>query len=111
MRLEDLCITFVHTPSSKVHNYLEHPLIEGGADIELSIENVELYVALRCEFMLHLGVSTQLEAFRDGFCEVFPMENLSIFTPKEVLQILCGEQVRMKLTRSIYVLVYISFYV
>eukprot|EP00041_Stephanoeca_diplocostata_P036623 m.1344514 g.1344514 ORF g.1344514 m.1344514 type:complete len:2563 (-) comp24902_c1_seq2:195-7883(-) len=92
VRLEDLGITFVHTPSSKVHGYLEHELVEGGAEKDLCIDNVESYVALRSEFMLHTGVRAQLEAFHDGFCEVFPMEKLSIFTPREVQRILCGEQ-------------------
>jgi len=40
---------------------------------------------------LEEGIAQQLEAFKAGFCEVFPIEKLSMFTPAEVLVTLCGE--------------------
>jgi E3 ubiquitin-protein ligase HECTD1 len=33
---------------------------------------------------LEEGISQQLEAFKSGFSEVFPIEKLGMFTPEEV---------------------------
>eukprot|EP00051_Salpingoeca_urceolata_P006568 m.86770 g.86770 ORF g.86770 m.86770 type:complete len:2399 (+) comp14887_c1_seq1:143-7339(+) len=91
-RVQDLELSFVHLPSSRSHGFLEHPLRPTGADELLTIWNAEDYVALRSEFILQTGVQRQLDAFRQGFNQVFPMESLAMFTPDEVLVILCGEQ-------------------
>ena len=36
------------------------------------------------------GVSQQLAAFREGFEEVFPLRTLSIFSPEEIEELVCG---------------------
>lgn len=35
-------------------------------------------------FMLQSGIERQMTAFREGFCTVFPLEKLAVFTPDEV---------------------------
>ena len=60
------------------------------------------------DFILGSGIAEQLDAFRSGFCKVFDIEQLQIFTPDEVmwrqyfhdkmliraqlLVVICGEQ-------------------
>jgi hypothetical protein len=56
----------------------------GGADEAITLENLELYLELLTGFILRSGIEGQLNAFRDGFCTVFPLEKLAIFTPDEV---------------------------
>ena len=90
--LDELGLTFVHTPSSTSHGFMEHELKEDGADVLLTIYNVEEYVSLHTDFLIGSGVQPQLNARREGFCEVFAIEKLAIFTPIEILHILCGEQ-------------------
>lgn len=90
--LADLGLYFVYTPPSSVYGVVEHPLRAGGGDEEVTIYNAEDYVQLRTDFMLEIGLAPQLEAFRGGFNEVFPIDKLAIFTPEEVQNILCGEQ-------------------
>jgi E3 ubiquitin-protein ligase HECTD1 len=38
------------------------------------------------------GIQAQLDAFKAGFCKVFPMSQLAMFTPEEVQLLLNGEQ-------------------
>eukprot|EP00053_Salpingoeca_punica_P020085 m.207429 g.207429 ORF g.207429 m.207429 type:complete len:2206 (+) comp17789_c0_seq4:215-6832(+) len=92
VRLEDLDLYFVHLPSSVVHGFSEHPLRAGGEDELLTIHNAEDFVNLSVKFILHDGIQEQLSAFREGFCAVFPIEKLCVFTPEELLTTLCGEQ-------------------
>lgn len=82
----------VHQPSSKSHGFLEHELVPGGSEIPLTLDNIEEYIRLQERFILHDGIITQLNALREGFCKVFLMEKLSIFTPDELQLVLCGEQ-------------------
>eukprot|EP00036_Acanthoecidae_sp_10tr_P012628 CAMPEP_0206295484 /NCGR_PEP_ID=MMETSP0106_2-20121207/5189_1 /ASSEMBLY_ACC=CAM_ASM_000206 /TAXON_ID=81532 /ORGANISM="Acanthoeca-like sp., Strain 10tr" /LENGTH=2416 /DNA_ID=CAMNT_0053726137 /DNA_START=1 /DNA_END=7251 /DNA_ORIENTATION=- len=91
--LDALDIYFVFSPASTVHGFAEHELKPGGSDILLTLENIDEYIELFGRFVLHTGIKAQVEGFREGFCEVFPIDKLAIFTPAEVLRILCGEQV------------------
>lgn len=90
--LEDLALTFTYAPGSNIFGFNEVELVANGADIEVSIENVEEYIELTTSFCLEKGVSRQLEAFREGFDTVFPMEKLSAFCPEEIRVMLCGDQ-------------------
>lgn len=56
------------------------------------MENIEEYIDLTVEYCLERGIARQMEAFRDGFSQVFPMEKLRSFTPNEVRLMLCGDQ-------------------
>ncbi|KAL5009008.1 hypothetical protein ScPMuIL_014589 [Solemya velum] len=92
VHLEDLSLVFQFNPSSKVYGYSSVDLKFDGSDEDVSLENVEEYVDLVTDFCLSIGIRRQLDAFKDGFNEVFPMEKLHIFSPAELGRMLCGEQ-------------------
>ncbi|KAK1893432.1 E3 ubiquitin-protein ligase HECTD1 [Dissostichus eleginoides] len=90
--IEDLGLNFQFCPSSKVHGFSAVDLKPNGDDEMVTMENAEEYVELMFDFCMHTGIQKQMEAFRDGFNRVFPMEKLSSFSHKEVQMILCGNQ-------------------
>ncbi|XP_075923722.1 E3 ubiquitin-protein ligase HECTD1 isoform X2 [Petromyzon marinus] len=90
--IEDLGLNFQFCPSSKVHGFAAYDLKSCGEDEIVTLENAEEYVDLMFDFCLHSGIRKQVDAFRDGFNRVYPMEKLSSFSPEEVQLILCGDQ-------------------
>ncbi|CAI5697222.1 unnamed protein product [Oreochromis niloticus] len=92
LSVEDLGLNFQFCPSSKVHGFSAVDLKPNGDDEMVSMENAEEYVELMFDFCMHTGIQKQMEAFREGFNRVFPMEKLSSFSHKEVQMILCGNQ-------------------
>ncbi|XP_057377283.1 E3 ubiquitin-protein ligase Ufd4-like [Daphnia carinata] len=92
VRLEDLGLTFQFAPSSKVFGFTDVELRSGGADFEVTLDNVEDYVELMAEFCLERGIRRQMEALRQGFDRVFPMSRLAGFSPAELRLLLCGDQ-------------------
>ncbi|XP_037098175.1 E3 ubiquitin-protein ligase HECTD1 [Syngnathus acus] len=90
--IEDLGLNFQFCPSSKVHGFSAVDLKPNGDDEMVTVENAEDYVELMFDFCMHMGIQKQMEAFREGFNCVFPMEKLSSFSHKEVQMILCGNQ-------------------
>ena len=65
-------------------------LRKGGRDMAVNLDNLASYVSLVSHWMLVEGVSTQMEAVRDGFNSVFPISSLSMFYHDELDQIFCG---------------------
>ncbi|XP_077476679.1 E3 ubiquitin-protein ligase HECTD1 isoform X1 [Stigmatopora argus] len=92
LAIEDLGLNFQFCPSSKVHGFSAVDLKPNGDDEMVTAENAEDYVELMFDFCMHTGIQKQMEAFREGFNGVFPMEKLSSFSHKEVQMILCGNQ-------------------
>uniref|UniRef100_A0AAV2JG34 E3 ubiquitin-protein ligase n=1 Tax=Knipowitschia caucasica TaxID=637954 RepID=A0AAV2JG34_KNICA len=92
LSVEDLGLNFQFCPSSKVHGFSAVDLKTNGDDEMVTMENAEEYVELMFDFCMHSGIQRQMEAFREGFNRVFPMEKLSSFSHKEVQMILCGNQ-------------------
>ncbi|XP_077945292.1 E3 ubiquitin-protein ligase HECTD1 isoform X2 [Gasterosteus aculeatus] len=92
LSIEDLGLNFQFCPSSKVHGFSAVDLKTNGDDEMVTMENAEEYVELMLDFCMHTGIQKQMEAFREGFNRVFPMEKLSSFSHKEVQMILCGNQ-------------------
>lgn len=90
--VEDLALTFTFSPSSKVYNYQSYDLIPNGSSIDVTIENLEEYCELTTNFCLQSGIAKQLEAFHQGFSQVFPLNKLAAFTPNEARMMICGEQ-------------------
>lgn len=90
--VSDLGLTFQYLPSSKIYKYASQPLFEGGEEVLLTLRNARKYVKQTLDFCLDAGLRRQMDAFRDGFNEVFPMETLSVFTPAELRNLLCGDQ-------------------
>uniref|UniRef100_W8ARD3 E3 ubiquitin-protein ligase n=1 Tax=Ceratitis capitata TaxID=7213 RepID=W8ARD3_CERCA len=90
--LEDLALTFTYLPSSSVYGYPYAELIPNGANIEVTLNNLEEYCDLLINYLLQDGIAKQLEAFHRGFCEVFPLKKLAAFSPTEARMMICGEQ-------------------
>ena len=65
-------------------------LRKGGRDMAVNLDNLASYVSLVSHWMLVEGVSTQMEAVREGFNSVFPISSLSMFYHDELDQIFCG---------------------
>ncbi|XP_062179869.1 E3 ubiquitin-protein ligase UPL4 isoform X2 [Phragmites australis] len=84
-RIEDLAIDFA------LPGYPEYVLSSECSDI-LSVENLEEYVHLVVEATVKSGIARQMEAFKSGFNEVFPLNKLQVFSEDELERILCGEQ-------------------
>lgn len=90
--LEDLCLTFQFSPSSSVFGFHHVDLITNGEHEVVTIHNVEDYIDLMMDFTLRKGIRKQLESFRAGFNQVFPIDKLGAFSPDEIKMMLCGDQ-------------------
>lgn len=62
-------------------------LIANGSHVNLTIENVDLYLERVIDLTLGTGVERQIEAFRSGFSQVFPYSALRAFTPNELVML------------------------
>jgi len=91
-RVEDLSLTFQYSPSSSIYKFQHIDLVDGGGDMDVSIHNLEEYIERTVEWCLHTGIAKQVDALKDGFNAVFPMEKLAPFSPSEVQHMLCGDQ-------------------
>ncbi|XP_042377997.1 E3 ubiquitin-protein ligase UPL4-like isoform X1 [Zingiber officinale] len=58
----------------------------------VNIDNLEEYVALVVDATIGSGIERQVDAFKSGFNEVFPLKALKIFNEDELERLLCGEQ-------------------
>lgn len=70
------------------YSYIE--LRKGGRDMSVTIDNLENYINLVCNWSLNEGVVKQMEAFKDGFNSVFDLTSLKLFYPEELQQLFCG---------------------
>lgn len=71
-------------PSSSTFAFDGYDLIDDGANIEVTTDNVDEYVKKCVEFMLNTGIREQIIAFRQGFDLVFPLRALRAFSPDEI---------------------------
>lgn len=90
--IEDLALTMTYSPSSRVFEYEQMELKEGGTNIAVTLDNAHEYTDLTIKYCLERGIARQLEAFKAGFSKVFLMEKLHAFSPEEIRAMLCGEQ-------------------
>lgn len=90
--IEDLALTFTYLPSSKFYGYEAAELLQDGTNLDVTIDNLEEYCELTTNFCLQDGIGKQLEAFHDGFSQVFPLNKLAAFSPDEARMMICGEQ-------------------
>lgn len=66
------------------------PLCTKGSSKPVTIYNIREWVALAKRFILHEGVVEQAKAFRSGIEDFFLPEYLSLFTPQELQNDVCG---------------------
>jgi len=55
------------------------------------MENLQVYVSELANLLLCKGIQAQLDAFKTGFNEVFPIRQLKIYSPHELAVKLGGE--------------------
>lgn len=84
-RIEDLCLDFT------LPGYSDYVLTSGSDVKMVNITNLEDYISEVVDATIRSGISRQVEAFKSGFNQVFPLEALQIFTEDELERLLCGE--------------------
>jgi len=90
--IEDLAMTMEYSPSSKVYGYDSVELRPAGGEEAVTVHSIEEYIERTLDWAFYRGVRSQLEALRQGFNTVFPMDRLGSFTPSEMRTLLCGDQ-------------------
>ncbi|XP_076899559.1 E3 ubiquitin-protein ligase UPL2-like [Bidens hawaiensis] len=68
----------------------DHELIPGGRNIRVTEENKHEYVNLIAEHRLTTAIRPQINAFLEGFNELIPRDNISIFHDKELELLISG---------------------
>lgn len=83
-KIEDLCLDF------SIPGYPD--FVTSGCNSKMvNMNNLEEYVSLVVDATLRSGISRQVEAFKRGFNQVFPIKYLQILTEEELEHLLCGE--------------------
>lgn len=80
-RIEDLGLDFT------LPGYPGIELIEKGQDTAVTMDNVQDYVDKVLDLSLGSGVRRQVEAFQNGFSQVFAYSTLKAFTPDELVML------------------------
>ncbi|KAI3685937.1 hypothetical protein L1987_79606 [Smallanthus sonchifolius] len=68
----------------------DYELIPGGRNIRVTEENKREYVDLIAEHRLTTAIRPQINAFLEGFNELIPRDNISIFNDKELELLISG---------------------
>ena len=79
--VEDLGLDFT------LPGYPAIELVDNGANIPVTIDNISTYVDKVIDFTLGSGIQRQVDAFRTGFSQVFPYSALRAFTPAELVML------------------------
>ncbi|KAK9761025.1 Ubiquitin fusion degradation protein 4 [Basidiobolus ranarum] len=79
--LEDLCL------DCTLPGYPDIELVENGANVTVTIQNVEEYFNGVLEYTVGSGIAKKVAAFRDGFNTVFPLKHLNAFSPEELVML------------------------
>ncbi|XP_047978352.1 E3 ubiquitin-protein ligase UPL4 [Salvia hispanica] len=86
-KIEDLCLDFT------LPGYPDYALNSESQSKMVNLHNLEEYVTLMVDATVKSGISRQVEAFKLGFDQVFPIKHLRVFTEEELERLLCGEHV------------------
>lgn len=84
-RIEDLFLDFT------LPGYPEYRLPSGPDCRMVDMDNLGEYVSHVVDATINSGISRQMEAFKSGFNQVFPIKDLQIFAEEELERLLCGE--------------------
>lgn len=85
--VENLYLDFSFQISTESKGILLKP---NGDEISVTLETLKEYVELVVKYYLSDGVADRLKAFRRGFNQVFPMQNVAIFSEDELLHLIGG---------------------
>ena len=80
-RIEDLMLDFT------LPGYSSIDLITHGSSTQVTIDNVKHYIDRIMDLTLGTGVQRQIEAFQEGFSQVFSYSSLRAFTPNELVML------------------------
>ncbi|KAI8146292.1 hypothetical protein BJV82DRAFT_601246 [Fennellomyces sp. T-0311] len=80
-RIEDLCLDFTLPGSPDIE------LKTGGAQIPVTIHNVEEFIEALQDMVAGAGVAKQFEAFRQGFDQLFAIDDLKVLTYSELVSL------------------------
>ncbi|GAM27040.1 hypothetical protein SAMD00019534_102150 [Acytostelium subglobosum LB1] len=83
-KVDDLCLDFV------LPGHPQWELKDNGSNISVNIFNLEEYLNLIVMNFLYSGVIQQVDAFKEGFNQIFPITSLFPFSVAEVESLLCG---------------------
>ncbi|CAH1441958.1 unnamed protein product [Lactuca virosa] len=84
-KIQDLHLDFT------LPGYPDYILASGPDKEMVNMMNLENYIELVVDATINSGIMKQMEAFKSGFNQVFPIKNLKIFTDEELERLLCGE--------------------
>eukprot|EP00262_Sarcandra_glabra_P013876 TRINITY_DN3930_c0_g3_i1.p1 TRINITY_DN3930_c0_g3~~TRINITY_DN3930_c0_g3_i1.p1 ORF type:complete len:763 (-),score=140.63 TRINITY_DN3930_c0_g3_i1:333-2501(-) len=84
--IEDLCLDFT------LPGYPDYVLKQGDESTLVDINNLEEYMSLVVDATVKTGITRQMEAFREGFNQVFDISSLQIFSPHDLDYLLCGRR-------------------
>ncbi|KAJ3112823.1 Ubiquitin fusion degradation protein 4, partial [Phlyctochytrium bullatum] len=84
--VKDLCLDFT------LPGYPDVELLPGGANIDVTDDNVQDYLERVADLTVGSGIRHQVEAFRQGFDKVFPVEDMKIFSVEELSLLLGGSE-------------------
>jgi len=85
----DLDLTFV--VSEEVLGMLkEHELKPGGKDIPVTEQNKKEYIDLVINYRFVHRIKSQMDALKQGFRDIFPLEMVQVFDEKEVELLISG---------------------
>ncbi|KAJ8899755.1 hypothetical protein K2173_019455 [Erythroxylum novogranatense] len=85
-RIEDLTLDFT------LPGYPDYILSHDQDQDIVTMDNLEEYLSRVVDATIHTGISRQVEAFKSGFNQVFPIKHLQIFREEEVEHLLCGQR-------------------
>lgn len=84
-RIEDLFLEFI------LPGYPDYHIDLSAESKMVDMSNLEEYVMFIIDATMKSGISRQIEAFKLGFDEVFPIRHIQIFSEEELEHLLCGE--------------------
>jgi E3 ubiquitin-protein ligase HUWE1 len=68
-------------------------LIPDGKKTQVNDNNKDLYVSLQLHWRVNGSISSQIKFLKQGFSEVIPLDEVSVFDPNELLLLLNGKSV------------------
>ncbi|CAM0137538.1 unnamed protein product [Umbelopsis sp. WA50703] len=80
-KISDFCLDFTVPGDSEME------LKPHGAHISVTIHNVDEYLELVIDAVTGSSIARQVEAFRNGFDGVFPVNDLRLFLPEELVSL------------------------
>eukprot|EP00828_Plagiopyla_frontata_P048391 TRINITY_DN9259_c0_g1_i4.p1 TRINITY_DN9259_c0_g1~~TRINITY_DN9259_c0_g1_i4.p1 ORF type:complete len:280 (+),score=29.80 TRINITY_DN9259_c0_g1_i4:220-1059(+) len=84
-QVEGLCLNFV-MPGNE---YIE--MKSNGMHLEVNLANLEEYLHLLIKFITFESIKCQVNKFREGFNQVFPINNLRNFNGEELTELYYGD--------------------